>query len=180
MAQCRGPDVVRTTFRRRTFPPGRDPVFSLVPLPPLSTVKPLLRLLLVALTALWIAAPTTGTEGGENAGGTGVWILPACAGISKPAQPATRQLTNLGRDLTMRVQSTMGSVVATACDPASGLIVPLQVSGRNVSLPSSVICGFRDAAVKRVELLIVDSRMNGYKIRMMISQNGDSATLDVY
>lgn len=148
-------------------------------------MKHLLRILTVALAAAWLATPGVSGEGegGENAGGTGVWILPGpCALGGGPAlgASAVRQVPTLANDVTMTVSAQLGSVVATACEAGSGTVIPLSVSGRDVTFRGSTMRAFRDANVQVVEIVICDSSQQGYRIRFRIHPNGQSGVLTVY
>ena len=91
-------------------------------------MKALLHCLLALLAALAVALPSPGSEGGENAGGTGVWILPFCSQINTESQeePSSLQarltipVADLNRDIRMQLSSQMGQSVATCVDELTG------------------------------------------------------------
>ncbi|MCR9245313.1 MAG: hypothetical protein NXI31_09795 [bacterium] len=131
-------------------------------------MKNLLRILAVALAAVWLAAPSVGGEGGENAGGTGVWILPACAPVGSPGVRSSFAVNTLASDITMTMSPQIGNAVATAVDPRSGAVLPLSVRGRDVVITAEQLGGFRQAGVTVVDILISDDSRQGYHIRLDI------------
>ena len=143
------------------------------------------RTLLAVLAALWIALPSVGGEGGENGGGTGVWILPRCSALGSVPQacPGTgqmRQFSRLSGDITMVVSPQCGQVVATICDPGTGVFVPLSVSGRDVTLPESVLQAFQGASVTSVKIVIADAAQNGYILTLAVNVAAQSGSLQVH
>ncbi|MCA8948872.1 MAG: hypothetical protein KDE27_05175 [Planctomycetes bacterium] len=145
-------------------------------------MKLAVRLVVVLLAAVWLAAPSLGGEGGENAGGTGVWVLPGGSSLGGNGQSGnlSREIPNLTKDFKLTVASNVGAFVATACEAGSGVIVPLASSGRDVLLPAAMLRGFRDENVAHVDIVIADSEMVGYRIRLSIPAAGETATLTIY
>ena len=142
-----------------------------------------LRLLLCLFAALWFALPSPGDEGGENASGTGVWILPACATITtqsvQPTAPTKDQYatSNLTSAVNLRVATSMGATTAVFIDDVLGISVPLDVSGRTVKVPAGLLQAISQGTTSAGPLVIVDSAQNGYLIRIRV-QNG-SAIFDL-
>lgn len=146
-------------------------------------MKLAVRVLVVLLAALWLAAPSVGGEGGDNAGGTGVWVLPEASGLGGPGSSGpncSREISNLEKDLKLTVANNVGSFVATVCEVGSGVVMPLATSGRDVLLPAATMVAFRNANVAEVEIVIADESLVGYRIRLTIEQNGESGTLTIY
>jgi len=136
--------------------------------------------------AMCIAVPTVGGEGGENAGGTGVWILPRSSFLCAPSAAAGESYTiqNFNRGLVLRVSPELGPVVAVITDSVSGVQIPLAVHGRDVILPASVLTGLVGAGVGDVSLVIFDSHQQGYCLDGNIrsgagNSGGSSATFTV-
>ena len=77
----------------------------------------LLRPLVAIALAVWLALPLVGNEGGDNASGTGIWILPRAtflaSGMSQAAPRATKELLAIGQDVVMEVSSECGACSAT-------------------------------------------------------------------
>jgi hypothetical protein len=61
----------------------------------------LLRFVLALALGVWLAMPSLGSEGGENAGGTGVWILPRATFMAsgEVVEPAGEALDRAAQDL---------------------------------------------------------------------------------
>lgn len=132
----------------------------------------MLRHIVSLLAVALLAMPTPGDEGGENASGTGVWILPACAAID-PAQVAptaptraTFVCSDLGKPVTLQVSQAMGAASATLTFDLLGATVPLQVSGRTVVVTPSLMTALTQSPSSTATLLISDSHPNGYVMRL--------------
>ena len=83
-------------------------------------MTPLSRILLALALAVWVAVPGVGSDGGENAGGTGVWILPRAASICAFSGPPREMRTipaPLAADCTMQMSVEIGSAVALGRSP---------------------------------------------------------------
>lgn len=113
-------------------------------------MKSLLRPLVAIALAVWLALPLFGSEGGNNAGGTGIWILPRAtflaSGMSQSAPRATKDLLANGQDLVMELSSECGACSATFVDELSGQPVALQANGGLVRLPASLLQSLAGAA----------------------------------
>lgn len=148
----------------------------------------LIRTFVAALLALWLAMPSVGGEGGENGGGTGVWILPRCEFLSGDplaigmhgAPKASRSFSSLSQSLSLNGSSECGQIVATLIDPSSGSLVPLSVVGRNATLPSSVLVGLRAAGVTYAQIVMMDAAHQGYVIHVVLDIAAGSVTLNIF
>lgn len=132
-------------------------------------MQTLARFLLASLLALAIAMPGIGGEGGENAGGTGVWILPHSRSLSGPMAPLTagtlsRQVSDFSRDFTMTASEDCGELVAVATVVGTGQNLPLAVTGHDVRLSSQQLTSLRNANVTGLTIVISDSQNVGYVI----------------
>ena len=138
----------------------------------------LLRNALALIAVIWLVTPVPGDEGGENNGGTGVWILPACANITAtstdPAAGARAVMVapSTAADIRLRVDDNLGAAVATFTDDLSGSTVGLQVSGRVVTLSKQLLQALQQSPLQKGTLLIVDAAQRGYVIRVSIVQSG--------
>lgn len=154
-----------------------------IPCPFVSPLKNFTRTLLAILVAVWVAVPTVGGEGGENAGGTGVWILPASSFVGMPCwgpSGPSRQLTDFTKDLRMVVDPNCGQVLATVTDPLTAVVIPLTVCGRDVTLAASTLRAYSDAQVSSVVVLIVDSQQRGYYMTVTINTTAHSASVQIH
>jgi hypothetical protein len=147
-------------------------------------MKAPLNWLLALLLAAWLAMPSRGDAGGgDNAGGTGVWILPFCANVGSGGgveQPRLSiQLGDLSRDVTLECAPEIGAAVATCIDELSGQPVFLSVVGRRVTLPSATLRVLSQARVE-ADIVIADGQQRGYRIHVDVSENDGSLTLRIF
>lgn len=144
------------------------------------------RALLALLFAAWLAMPSLGDEGGENASGGGVWILPCAAVVDETALqsgavgPQRCQLAShsVGQELRMQVASNLGMVSAVLASPLSSDPLPLQVDGSIVVVSRSLLQALA-AGKTAAHILIVDAQQSGYIIDLSIDATGTTATLNV-
>ena len=149
-------------------------------------MKALLHCLLVLVTAVVVALPGRGDEGGENAGGTGVWILPFCSQVTTGAQEApstqprlTIPVSDLNRDVRLDGSGELGQAVATCIDELSGCPTSLPVVGRSVTIPSVVLRSLSQARVC-ANVLVMDAQHRGYCISVRVHPVTGAVTLLVY
>lgn len=143
------------------------------------------RALLAMLFAAWLAMPSVGDEGGENASGGGVWILPCAAIVDESALAGggspRAQLTGhaVGEELRMQVASNMGCASAVLVSSLSSDPVPVQVCGSVVKLSKQLL---QTLAVGRVpaQLVIVDANQRGYVIDLGFDAAGSEVSLKVH
>lgn len=133
-----------------------------------------LRNLLVLLAAVCLAMPTTCDEGGENNGGTGVWILPACANITAPraASRGSWAVSGTAVDVKMVVAAEMGAPSATLVDDVSGVPIALATSGRTVTIPKILLQALHQSSVRSASVIITDTAQRGYVMRLSILVDG--------
>jgi hypothetical protein len=138
----------------------------------------LLRSVLALITAAWLMSPAPGNGGGENNGGTGVWILPACANITAAAQdPAaaarmTIQVPGTASDVRLQVDSSMGVASAVFVDDLSGAVIGMPVAGRLVTLPRQLLQALQHSPIGKGTLMITDASQMGYVIRVVAMADG--------
>lgn len=148
----------------------------------------LLRFLAAALLVSWLTSPTRGGEGGENAGGTGVWILPRCTALAPSpgmggqtgAPQCTYTMSSLNAGLSLVASIECGTVVATLIDPGSGTPMALPASGRSALLSRTTIDGLRVAGVVSANIVMMDAARQGYVIYATFDYAANTATLAVY
>lgn len=137
-----------------------------------------LRNLLVLLVALCLAIPTICDEGGENNGGTGVWILPACANITAPRSAAAASSrgswagSGTSVDVKMAVASEMGAPSAMLVDEVSGVPIALPTSGRMVTISKNLLQALHQASVRTASVVITDTMQRGYILKVNILLDG--------
>lgn len=148
-----------------------------------------LRILAAALLALWLAIPGISGEGdgGENAGGTGVWILPRSEFLSSGSgmqgrQPRTSPIAipNLQLDVKLRVSSETGQCSGTLFDGLSNTPVDLPVIGQSVILPASLMQALFAARVPACDIVIVDAAHRGYLMTLTFDYGTGGAQILVY
>lgn len=139
-------------------------------------MKSLLRPLVAIALAVWLALPLFGSEGGNNAGGTGIWILPRAtflaSGMSQSAPRATKDLLANGQDVVMEVSSECGACSATFVDELSGQPVALQANGGLVRLPASLLQSLAGAAGTKAHIVITDANQLGYLLTIDRREDG--------
>lgn len=143
-------------------------------------MQTLARILLTILLAIAIAVPSVGGEGGENAGGTGVWILPRSSCLSgflapnvcSPNVGSTHSVADMAHDFTLRVDEECGEVVATAVDPATSASIVLAVSGRDVIVTPHLFDAVRGAGGAGLSIVISDAANRGYVITATLESSG--------
>ena len=123
-------------------------------------------------------SPGPGNGGGENNGGTGVWILPACANIMASAQdPGVAARMNIevpstAADVRLQVDNSMGAASAVFVDDLSGAVIGMPVSGRLVTLPKQLLQALQHSPIGKGTLLITDASQMGYVIRVVAMADG--------
>lgn len=146
-------------------------------------MKPSSRLFSALLCAAILALPGFGSEGGEGAGGTGVWILPGArfvgpgAGSSTSLTAAPMAVPSLASPMTLTTAPEVGEVTATLLDDVSGSPLPLPVSGRNVTIEKSVFQGLLASGTTSAILVITNSSQLGYVVKISIDPLTASATM---
>jgi hypothetical protein len=139
-------------------------------------MKSLLRPLVALAVAVWLALPLVGNEGGNNAGGTGIWILPRAtflaSGMSQSTPRATKDLLANGQDVVMEVSTECGACSATFVDELSGQPVALQASGGLVRLPASLLQSLAGAAGTKAHIVITDANQLGYLLTIDRREDG--------
>jgi len=135
-----------------------------------------LRNILALMAAVWLAIPAPGNGGGENNGGSGVWILPACANITVQdpnALPrAVHTFANTASDIKVKVANGMGTPTATFTDDLSGTTVGMNVTGRVVTVPKQLLQALALSPIRKGTLLITDASQCGYIIRVIVRPDG--------
>ncbi|MCU0866911.1 MAG: hypothetical protein MUC36_24260 [Planctomycetes bacterium] len=142
------------------------------------------RLLVGIALLLWLALPVVSSEGGENAGGTGVWILPRAVPLAaNPTSGPPREVhvcSNLSQDLMMMVSVECGNVVATLVDEVSGISTALSVSGSAVRCPGHLLQMLVTSGVRKAHIVISDSSQTGYVIQLLMSSVDASVSMRVF
>jgi len=148
----------------------------------------LIRTFVAALLALWLAMPSVGGEGGENGGGSGVWILPNYGmlsgdplAISPLGTPrASRSFASLSSNVILQGSSGLGQVVATLIDPVACIPMPLPVVGRSATVTSSVLQGLQAAGIANAQIIMMDAAHQGYVIHLFLDLAAGTVTFSIY
>lgn len=139
-------------------------------------MKSLLRPLVALALAVWLAIPLVGNDGGDNAGGTGIWILPRAtflaSGMGTGAPRATRELLANSQDVLMEVSSDCGACTATFVDEISGQPITLSASGGLVRLPYTVLQSLAGGVGPKAHVVIADSNQLGYVVAIDRREDG--------
>jgi len=145
----------------------------------------MLRVLLATVLVAWIAQPTLG-GGGENAGGSGVWILPraqalACSSGTPLSAPRSQfTVVGLASDLRLQVSNEMGMAVASLVEDLSGTPVPLSVSGLIVEVPSAMLVAIGAQPTTEAMVLISDANQLGYVLALEVDAANDQVVVKVW
>jgi hypothetical protein len=131
------------------------------------------RFLVGIALLVWLAIPAIGNGGGgENAGGTGVWILPRamplCAGVGTAEIRETKLVTSLIQDLVMSVSAECGAAAATFVDEMSAVPTALPVSGSLVCIPRNLLQAMVTAGSPRATIVVADANQIGYVIELTL------------
>ncbi len=146
-------------------------------------MKNTLRWLVAFALAICMALPVLGGEGGENGGGTGIWILPRANFLTMnggAAAPRDVRTVGLSQDVLMEVHTDLGSVSATFVDQVSGSPVALQVQGRVVRVSASLLQMLGTMSTKTAYITIADATQLGYLIRISVDPIAGTATIQVF
>jgi hypothetical protein len=152
-------------------------------------LKTLARCLLLVLVGLLGAVPMVSAEDIPGGGGdTGVWILPRSsylngslgANVISTAPSRGTRTTSLDKSFSMRISSEMGSPTAFMTDPLSGLVLPMLVNGRDVTIPASTLQALANASVRLAIGSILDANGRGYYLRITIDLQHRTAMIDIY
>lgn len=140
----------------------------------------LLRIVLAVFLAALLAVPTTGNEGGENGGGTGVWILPRSSFLAEidTGCQAFRSEFTAGSlsDLQFKVDALMGQPTATFVSDVDGSTYGLTVVGSIVRCPKELL---QVGVGARGTILITDSSGRGYVLLLSVDEATGLVTIRV-
>lgn len=132
-----------------------------------------LRLLFALIFAICLALPSVSGDGGENGGGTGVWVLPRATYLtSGVVEPRAVQLASPGQDLMLEMSCEVGLATAVFIDDLSQVPVSLMVNGSQVRLPAAVMQSFLACSAQSATIMISDAAHMGYLIRVIAQSNG--------
>jgi hypothetical protein len=143
---------------------------------------PSLRLFALLVFALCLALPSIGGdgEGGENGGGTGVWVLPRAGYITPPSGMPPRMLRtiSMAQDCLLEMEPSVGVASGTFVDDVLQLPVALTINGMVARIPSDLLQSLSSASASAT-VLLADASQLGYLIEITANGNG-TATLAVY
>ncbi|MBL8727002.1 MAG: hypothetical protein JNM25_01135 [Planctomycetes bacterium] len=149
-------------------------------------MKLLLRLVLPLAVAALVALPGIGSDGGDNAGGTGVWILPRptflASGALESMAPAVHGVLNIascGSGVALAAGAEMGDFVATLIDPISGMPIALPTNGRQILLSASLLADLKLAAVE-ARIVVSDSQHLGYVLGLALDSTTGACTVRIF
>lgn len=151
-------------------------------------MKTLSRLSLLIAFAVWLALPTVGNDGGDNAGGTGVWILPRSTFLASGApmiDPATaaresiQVASGLTSSVTLTASSEMGTMTATMMESTTGTPVALPTNGRNITLSADLLRGIREAGAS-AKIVVLDGLLQGYVLEVTFASPTSAGEIRIY
>lgn len=150
-------------------------------------MKTLSRLSLLIAFAVWLALPTVGNDGGDNAGGTGVWILPRSTFLASGSpliDPSTAARESIGvaaalAPVTLTASSEMGAMTATLLEPTTGTPMALPTNGRNITLSADVLRGIREAGTT-AKVVVLDGLLQGYVLEVSFTSATSAGEIRIY
>lgn len=141
-----------------------------------------LRILLTLALAAFLVLPGFGGDGGENGGGTGIWILPrasSCVTASPGGVPRDQRcFASLQSDVVMQVSSDCGSVGATSLDDLTCVPSALPVLGNSIRVPASLL-QMLAASHAKATVVVMDSQGIGYTL-LVTASTTSGALIRVY
>ena len=141
-----------------------------------------MRTTLAVLLALWLALPSLGSEGGGDAGGTGVWILPTAApmhgALLNPTQPRCAGSVRSQTGLTLSMSSQVGPAAAVFVSASTSDTMPLSVHGGQVVLPQSLL-QYLASSGGRGMIVVTDANQFGYVVDVRAKKVPGEAGLKV-
>jgi hypothetical protein len=152
-------------------------------------MKALRRLTLFAALALCLALPGIGSdgEGGENAGGTGVWILPRANFLAagelecrSEAPRATMSFASANTNVAITTSTELGDFSAVLVDPISGIPVSLTKSGSDVLVPAELLKQLCEVGCQVADIVITDAQQLGYVIAIEFDQATGQVSMKAY
>ena len=135
------------------------------------------------LFAALLALPGIGSDGGEGAGGTGVWILPIpkvvgpCPLAAAPSVPSQTMVVSATASFTLKTATSLGACTAVLIDELSGVPMQLPVAERNVTLEKETLQGLLGSGVDSAHIVITDANQLGYVFK--ISVNAAESSLEI-
>lgn len=140
----------------------------------------LIRVLAAIAFAICLALPGVGSDGGENGGGTGVWVLPRATCLTPPigAAPRDQKTVPIQADLQMQMSAEVGVACATFIDDTSGVPMALSVTGSLVTIPATLMQSLAGLSSPSGTIVIADAMQVGYVIQIVVHSNG-TATIRV-
>jgi hypothetical protein len=143
-------------------------------------MKNILRLLLAVAVSVWLALPSSSSDGGENAGGTGVWVLPRASFLAGCGSMPRESKVLLGttQDLVVEVSIEVGSFVATFLDEVTGLPVSLQSYGPRVRIPAALLQAVV-ASNHKAHIVISDANQFGYMLHIEVHPSTGAISVQV-
>lgn len=142
------------------------------------------RLLPALVAAALLSLPGISSEGGEGAGGTGVWILPSpkyvgAVSLSVPVSGAPAPATPWTNDLKLAADVGVSTFTAVLIDDLSGSPMDLPVEGREVLLKQVVLEDLVASGVGVAHIVVVDTNQIGYVVRIAIDPDTHKASLSL-
>lgn len=140
------------------------------------------RVLVSVALLVWLAIPAIGNGGGggENAGGTGVWILPRAMPLAAGALVRdSRVISNLSQDQVLGVSAECGAVVATFVDEMTSVATALPVSGSFVRIPRALMQAMVATNCPKANIVVADQSQVGYLLELVLVPASGSIAISV-
>jgi hypothetical protein len=148
-------------------------------------MKLLLRLMLPLAVATWLALPGIGSDGGDNAGGTGVWILPRPTFLASGSVDSVGQergsisIASCSGGFALATGIELGDFTATFIDPISGVPIALPTCGRQVLLDAALLSALKQTGVQG-RIVVSDSQHLGYVMNVTMDGVTGACTVRIY
>jgi hypothetical protein len=146
-------------------------------------MKALRNALLALALAAWLAVPGVGGDGGENGGGTGVWVLPRASTLTSSTgsgAPIACESSPITQDKFFLLSSEVGVASATLVDTCSGLPVSLPVLGTVMRVPATLMQAIAHNPVPSATVVVADAANVGYVIKIVVDPLTGTAQFHAY
>jgi hypothetical protein len=146
-------------------------------------MKSLSKAVFVWALLIAFALPGIGNDGGENGGGSGVWVLPrACfltsqTGSSAPLAFATRPMN---QDLVMTMSAEVGVASGTFLEALSSVPVAVPVVGSTVRVPASLLQALALLQLPQATVVVSDAAQFGYVLKITVNPSTGTVLIQAY
>jgi hypothetical protein len=146
-------------------------------------MKSLCKAVFVCALLLAFALPGFGDDGGENGGGSGVWVLPrACflTPLSGSTPPLASMQRSINQDLVLQLSAEVGVASGTFLESLASVPVAVPVSGSTARVSASLLQSLALLPVPQATVVISDASHLGYVLKITVTAATSTALIQVY